>query len=201
MARQKSPSQATKLLEEAKALGDVKKLEDEDCNRDEILFRLELLCSGFANDSWQELTGLTEKRKVSAATNRIRKLAEEIEQLNRHMLVWFLANYVLTGKVEFYRIPVLLRNYAQTLDDAGKLYGPLKHPFQNGVIAFLVAYVKDKTGKFHDKEVSGLIAAVLRSDRYSQKDQQMWRRNHAKLLQLVLGGRRAKDCDFPPSPA
>jgi hypothetical protein len=99
-----------------------------------------------------------ERRDANQLANRCRKLAADIERGNKKWPFW--SRSIPADFIEWSEQPRVLRSYA----DAWKK--DLKHPYRsarsprNKNIIRLLAYVTDKTGRFHYEEVADLLNAT-----------------------------------------
>ena len=197
MRQRKAPHRIEQILKECGALGYLESLVREDCDRDQILAMLVTLQRCPQIDAWEFLakTDLqTLKRKIA----KIRNVARDIERLNSTFLSAFRTSLGFSFQEKFQRIPFILEWYATVLDVQRGFFGPKQHPMEEAAKAHLVLTVEITTGKPHDKEVSGLIAAVMNRPNYSEGDHGQWRYNHRRNLAI---GRKmlSKDTAIPAS--
>ena len=126
---------------------------------------------------WLEKEG---RRKVKALRDRAEKLAGEIENFNaaatfiprRHAYDW---SYIFleqskSGNPPARRLPSDLRNYVRALDFVLKMTLTKWESAEMQAIGFLMWYVKDSTGRYHDEEVANLINPVLRQHGIDMKN-------------------------------
>jgi hypothetical protein len=109
--------------------------------------------------------------------NRIREAASIIESIQRSPFGPFstLANPFISSTVD------TLRSYALLIEAAQSDFGHGTEWFLNIAKARIVIHVKHWTGDPHDKEVSGLIAAVTGKENYGQENQKSWREKYNDL--------------------
>jgi hypothetical protein len=169
-------------LDEWNARPHLETLVDAGCDRAEIIAALNVLGARFADDSWEHLTGLKLK-PLKSAVKRFRNCADAIDSLNSRPLMWAAIVYGIKHNPDFYNIPRMLRLYADMLEFEIKNSGPKKHPLLNICKALLVDMAQ-RCGGPHDKEVAGLIGAVLGRE-YDTKSHSEWRANHEALLDRV----------------
>jgi len=124
-------------LEEWEAKEDLETLVRAGCDRQEILSLLELLSSGWVNDSWKHLTGL-ELNALKSAVKKIRDSAKTIRELNRHRMMWAAISYGPVGCQEFYDLPKLLGLYADLIESEIACSGPKRRFWESAVKALLV---------------------------------------------------------------
>jgi hypothetical protein len=185
-------------LDEWGAKGDLETLVEAGCDRAEILSLLRVLDSQFVDDSWKRLTGLKQKQLRSAVL-KFRYCADRIEGLNSRPLMWAAIVYGPSGNPDFYKMPGLLRLYADILEFEIENSRPRKNPLQNTCKALLVDMAL-RCGKPYDKEVAGLIGAALGRE-YDTKNHSEWRANHHALLDQVKLSRSRPKIPPPPSSA
>jgi hypothetical protein len=179
---------------------DVDRLIKAGCDRNELLFVLEL--AFLADDSWKRLLGARDARQIKNWIAQIRHCADLIERLNRSELIHLLAIESRNPKFALIHeppsLPQRLRNYADNLEWARQLYGPKRAAHRNAWKACLTALVVESTGKPHDPEVGALIGAVQEnkvgtnrgsarrvkgtSDAEAQK---AWRSTHGPLIEQM----------------
>jgi hypothetical protein len=121
------------------------------------------------DDSWEDLIGQAWpgyrgdlKKRLQGSIKTIRDCAAEIRRLESTRL-WA---YMLAVRCQyppgsqFEPFSKTLEFYADAWSQVIGVVGPKKHVFQAEVKAWLVAYVKETTGDWHDERLSALIAAV-----------------------------------------
>lgn len=84
--------------------------------------------------------------------------------------------------VELLNVPQRLLRLAGEAADIHRKTQHRRRPLYDDRLADLVVHVEDKTGKFHDQEVSALVAWAINSDRYSANDLCVWRHDHKEVL-------------------
>ena len=164
-----SPAQKEELTKHnAHAHVDFNRLVDKGCDPIELWVHLQLLKKPpFLSDDWKQIFRM-HPRQAKQALARIRKSAQDISHLNTYKFR-LLTNF----RKDLEKLPDLLREFALEVETILRSAGPQQHPALNTARCLLVQYVKDKTGKFYDKEVSSLI----RVDYYSHG---MWRRKNCR---------------------
>ena len=164
-----SPAQKEELTKyNAHAHVDFNRLVDKGCDPIELWDHLQLLKKPpFLSDDWKQIFRM-QPRQVRQALARIKKCADDISRLNTYKFR-LLTNF----RKGLEKLPDLLREFISEVETILRNGGPQQHPALNTARCLLVQYVKDKTGKFYDKEVSSLI----RVDYYSHG---MWRRKNCR---------------------
>jgi hypothetical protein len=183
-------------LDEWGAKGDLETLVAAGCDRKEILSILRVLASQFVDDSWERLTGL-KKKQLRSAVLKFRDCADRIEGLNSRPLMWAAIVCGPRGNPDFYKIPGLLRLYADIIEFEIENSGPKKNPLENTCKALLVDMAL-QCGKPYDKAIAGLIGAALGRE-YDTKNHCEWRSNHQALLDQVKLSRTRPRILPPPS--
>lgn len=92
---------------------------------------------------------------------------------------------------EFRNIPRQLRLIAAEAQTIYKKTSHRKKPLFDETVAELCVYIKQITGNWRDKEVSGLIGVLTSRVGYSGDDQRSWRHEHQALLGRIT--RRANE--------
>jgi hypothetical protein len=87
------------------------------------------------------------------------------------------------GVVTPSRLISVLRTYIRAINLAEKLAADLETRSILELSKYLLAsYVKRATGRFHDKNVSGILAAVVGPSEHNDVAQRMWRhRNYSRI--------------------
>lgn len=145
------------------------------CDLEIILLTLALIRDPLFRDTWEATLGIGPK-KIRALARQMRKWATKLEVLSSG---W--DRFLVPGR--FRQLADLLRDYATYLELVITRSGPKRHPMVNAGKCFLVAYVKTVTGRFLDREVSGLISAVLGLEVYDASRHAQWRREHSFGIQ------------------
>ena len=141
-------------------------------------------------DSWEDLIGQAFpgfrgdlKKRLKSSIKKIRDCAGEIKTLESTKL-WALMLDVrsqYSPGSQFVPWSKVLESYADTWSYVISKVGPKKHPFGVNAKAMLVAHVKEATGRWHDAEVSALIAAAT-GNPYDADTHRQWRRENEKLI-------------------
>ncbi len=169
----------------------LRKLVAAGCEESNLLGRLSLLRD--SNDSWESLVGQAYpgvrdlRKRLQSSIKTIRDCAAEIKRLESTWL-WELMLMVRSQNspvpdAQFAPWSQVLEFYAHIWSDTISKIGPKTHPFQSEAKASLVAYVKEATGRWHDEEVSELIAAAT-GNPYETHTHLQWRRANDKLICL-----------------
>src|SRR6267154_1686462 len=157
MIRKKFLSAVERILRDHAADPDLQTLVDAGCNRDELVFALDL--AFLADESWKEIVGM-DLRAFKTAIARIRDCAGVIDRLNRSELICRMSieqsDPRFVGLHEPPTIPERLRAYAELLDTLPRVYGPKRRIRGHAWKAWVTAIVMAETGKPHDREVSSL---------------------------------------------
>ena len=145
-------------------------------------------------DSWEGLLGQAWpgfrgdlKKKAKASIQKIRECAAEIRRLESTKL-WELMVYTRSSHSPGSQVALfshLLGDYADAWSQVIDNTGPKKHPFSAEPKAILVAYVKEKTGDWHDEELSALIEAVTGKSCDAHALLQ-WRSENEELIRLQV---------------
>ena len=160
------------------------------CDRGTLLRSLGLSCGKPVDsifDNWftkpgpgslQELFGL-KGRAFSALKDLLLEAAGGIDRINRR----FEFGVLLTTPhlLMFQGIPRLLQGYVSLLDLAAKRLAGGAHLYRNMGKGMLTLYIKQQTGRFRDKEVSGLLAAAY-DNAYDAINHRSWRKEQKELL-------------------
>ena len=140
------------------------------------------------DEKWESMTGMSKEQLKSFKQNLL-ACAQRLERFNRSYAGWLLG--VQSGEQCLRDSPRLLRESAEVLRSFFVTAGPKKHPLANFKKLWLVAYVKERTGKWHDREVSELVNAIQqaggRKTVYSVDSHSNWRRrtvNREPLAEL-----------------
>lgn len=170
------------------------------CDRHQLLFHLRFIQKPpVISDDWLAMLGMP-KRRIRPILNRLMKCAADIERVNSQRLTYVWRHYGNRPQV-FDQLPHLIREYALELEAGLRWGGPKKHPARDIAKYLLVDYVKSTTRKFRDKEVSRLIAAVLKNDSYDSLDHRMWRRKYCnKFSSAPRSGLAVRSEVHPPLP-
>ncbi len=93
------------------------------------------------------------------------------------------ATFTKIGRIPFSRMVSELRFYVRFINLAESLRKDTESHSLREVSKYLLAsYVKRTTGRFHDRNVSGLVGEVIGSVGYDETAQRMWRsRNYMRL--------------------
>jgi len=169
---------------------DLKALVADGCGRNRLRCLIKVFVDrSLADDSWINFCGMS-LRKLRRSLEALRRCADATEAINRGFVVSFVST---DPSYRWLRnLPMLLRRYAKQLELLTRIHGPKKHPLQHFLKANLVTYVRQTTGKWHDREVSNLISAVLNKPSYDEVSHRMWRRNHRALISIWQAPARRK---------
>lgn len=119
---------------------------------------------------------------------QIKKVADKIEWLNLNFEFGYLLPIGGEELRTFWKLPATMRDYAKLMDYVLRHFGHGSEGLHSLAKARLTFYVMHRTGRFHDKEVAGLIGAVRKHD-YNESQHRRWRTKHynrfAKLWQLL----------------
>jgi hypothetical protein len=183
-----SCEQVKRLLKEHNATIDFSRLIDLGCSEESLLQML-VWIGPYAEreDSQDALTGF-DRAKLKTVLQRMRTCADDLDVLLRLGLTETLLTAGPPTDIEVHlpHVPLMLRlyaNYVQGVIGTRELH-PRTHFKRNIGISGLVHYVKQRTGKLHDKEVSSLISAVLNRPKYNDVAHRQWRYKHTDLIQL-----------------
>jgi hypothetical protein len=127
------------------------------------------------------LFGMTSK-KLRRLVTQINAVAAKVERVNRKFEFGVLLLAEPINALQ--RLPDFLRVYAKLLQDGARHFGRRSDVYHNIAKARLTAYVKFRSGRFHDKEIAALISAVS-GNVYDETDHRTWRRKHYRRLMLV----------------
>lgn len=174
------------ILNSAGCLGCLETLVHKGCDRNILLSSLAFLRGGpLRGESWEAMTGMS-KEQLERFTQNLLACAQQIERFNRSYAGWLLG--IQSGEQCLLDSPGLLRESAQALQRFLAEAGPKRHPLATAKKLWLVAYVKERTGRWYDKEVSELINAIQqaggRKTVYTVDSHGNWRRRkaHRKYL-------------------
>ncbi len=188
-ARDAFPAEVEAAIGRRVALADLDCLVDRGCVRQDLLVHLAVLRdTDHSLDAFAWWAGGLNRRQVKAAVQRIERSATEVERLTHTPVRALLAqNPQATALVS---LPTTLRTCAAVLNDLLK-ETKRNHLTADLSVARLVRYVKECTGRFHDREVSALVSAVRPTTVDSPDAHKEWRRaNYADLLHILQYGRR-----------
>jgi len=134
---------------------------------------------------WSEMFGGVERRTkvtqaLEIAASTIESVFEDLIVAESHDLVEQLAGI---GRIPPSHLAAELRVYAQFLTFAESLAKETNTRSVAEVGRYLLtAYVNRSTRRFRDRNVSGLLGAVLQQPDYDEVSQRMWRhRNYSRL--------------------
>lgn len=120
------------------------------------------------------------RRQLKARTQHFTQVANELESLNALPFKALLAERA--DAPALFAVASNLRHYVSVCADLLSEVSGQRHLHQDMSVAMLVRYVFSSTERFHDGEISALVAAVLHKD-YSEKV-------HRAVLGQSSGGRR-----------
>jgi hypothetical protein len=127
---------------------------------------------------WTEVICKGDKRRK--AVNTFEKAASVFEEMFRDILPLenenLKQNFIRLGRIPLSRLISELRFYVRFFNLAEGLgAGAETRSLQEVSRYLLAAYVKKATGRFHDANVSGLLAEVIGPADYNEVAQRMWR--------------------------
>jgi hypothetical protein len=169
---------------------DLKELISVGCDRNAMLWSLgfssgnpvdDALDGWFNKPSPQTLEALfgLNGRKFSALKSGLLKSADQINAINRRFEFGILLG---TPHLRLFSpLPHLLQGYVSLLELAANRLCRGAHLYANMGKAVLTLYVKRRTGRFHDREVAALLAAV-HGNNYDESSQRSWRTEQKDLL-------------------
>jgi hypothetical protein len=145
-----------------------------------------------ALDDLQFWVGRRSRRQLNAELQRIDKCAALIDSLNAPQIRGLMAGVTGQPALALLTLPTTMRRYtAWFRGDLLAHVSERKHENRDLGLCQLVRYVKERTGRWRDREVSALVAAVLNNTNYSTDAHKDWRsRNYASLLHDLEHGRR-----------
>jgi hypothetical protein len=134
---------------------------------------------------WTFLAGNPRKRqKVSHA---LEKAALMIEDVFRDVMAAeddnSRAQYADMGRIPLSQLTSELRFYRGFLGMTESISSETEtHTLREFLTYLLVGYIKRATGRFHDREVSALLAELDDAQNYNERAQSMWRSRNYKRL-------------------
>jgi hypothetical protein len=176
MQRNSPPSWAS-IISRAKSRDYVQDLVELGCDKAELIGALVVIKGAAGRETWDRLTGMTPKRLREVTARNLNKAADEIEQINSKLGS---IQQIMRRHVAFRMLPNLLREYAVELEALSRTGGEKRHPLLKSAKCNLVQYVKEKTGRFCDEEVSGLLSDILDNSNYDAAQHGNWRREYCK---------------------
>jgi hypothetical protein len=197
---QSDTEEIERVLKDYYVLPDLKALVDDGCDRTRVVALLSL--SFLTDESWKALVGM-ELRQLKTAIEKIKSCADLIDDLNHSELVTRAFDAHDPSFAEIRQPPTLpdrLNEYAKAIEEQTLNQGPTHKTWLDAWKAQLVAMVLEGTGREHDREVSSIIAAVLRCE-YSEKAHQAWRLERLELIDQErkrLQQRNSKGIPPPP---
>ena len=164
-------------LSEAGAAKDFDDLCAAGADSDELLWFLNG-CEGLPGFTHTEQVFGWSAEELTKGLEAIETAASVVEKIQRHPFGIIAAYVELPSK----RLEKTLRTYVALARAARRDFGHGSDWFLNIVKARLVIHVTHHAeGAFHDREISGLIAATTGTD-YEPSAQSRWRRMHADLI-------------------
>jgi hypothetical protein len=177
------------LLREHEADGAFEVLIKAGCDEALLLAPLELIRQNWhRHDRCEDRTGLN-LRRLKATTKRIREVAQEMKEINRH---GFALELIPPSQfTSFLALPQMLETYALLLERK-----PLERLGSHATLHILkfsiTKHVKDSAGRFHDEEVAAVIDAVLPSNQngrnertYDATAHKQWRSEYYKTIYQI----------------
>jgi hypothetical protein len=104
---------------------------------------------------------------------QIETIALKIQSLNLDFDFNFLLPCGRPELVKFWELPDTINNYVKFMKHIAQHFGKGTEGMFNLAKARLTAYVKARTGHFHDAEVAALVGAVMAND-YCETDHRKW---------------------------
>lgn len=135
--------------------------------------------------AWREMVGEPADRGKTAAS--LEFAAQTLEKLYAGFMAsetpQLAERFAKMGRIPVSRLVSELRLHVRIITLSSMLKADTKARSLEQVARYLVtAYVKQMTGRFRDRSVSGLIAELLGSPDYNEVAHRMWRRrNYARL--------------------
>jgi hypothetical protein len=121
------------------------------------------------------------KRQASADCKMIRDTADLIERLNKP--------YGPDLQGESWRLtealPDLLRSFARRVEALPEYVAEKWEPIKVAAISQFVWYVKQKTGSYHEEDVSAVVGAFLYNGQWTQDAFHQWRTRHARDIESL----------------
>ncbi len=95
----------------------------------------------------------------------------------------FASRHPILGGKELINTPARLLLLARWAGDIHRKSERGRRPLYDDCLAKLVEYVKDTTGKYHDREVSALVTFAIEQDAYDENRHRVWKSEHRKALE------------------
>ena len=128
--------------------------------------------------------------QVKRLLQQLDKIADDIESLNKSFEYGWVLPISGPELNRFWLLPETIRHYTRFMKDLGKYFGRGSEGVHNLNKAMVTAYVNRETKRFHDKEVSALIGAVMEKS-YAETDHKTWRNKHYKRFETLFGPPRS----------
>jgi len=152
------------------------------CDEGELLFRLAAIVAWKNKKINWGISGLTPHR-IRVAPDKLREAARLMELFNKALDI----RAEVSPSPE--ELSNSLRSYAERLEEITPLLlCPGSFTLEISALCSLVGYVARVSKKHHDKEVSGLIGAVLGKDYYAATHLTQWRSKHREAIGLLGSG-------------
>jgi hypothetical protein len=134
---------------------------------------------------WTFLAGDPRKRQKVAKT--LEKAALMIEDVFHDVMAAeddnLRAQYAGMGRIPLTRLTSELQFYCGFLGMTESISSETEtHTLREFLTYLLVGYIKRATGRFHDREVSSLLAELDDAQNYNERAQSMWRSRNYKRL-------------------
>lgn len=146
---------------------------------------LVLRCARAMERAWAEMVGDPSERvktaaSLEAADVTLEKLYSGVIESEAQLGTERLTNI---GRIPISRLVSELRFHVRVITISSMLKSETEARSLEQVARYIVtAYVKQMSGEFHDRSVSGLIAEVLGNGEYNEVAHRMWRhRNYERL--------------------
>jgi hypothetical protein len=146
---------------------------------------------------WQQLYGNPAKR--TAVVKSLERTALVLEQLFSFAIAWedeeVVTKFNELGRIAPSRLVSELRFYARMLDFLNRVPRETNTRSLKEFVRFVLTdYVKETTGRFRDRNVSGLLAEIVGPPDYNDVAQRMWRhrnfprmrKHYSRLSDLLL---------------
>jgi hypothetical protein len=146
-----------------------------------VLIRFSPLLETF----WAEMVGSSDNRQK--ATRNLEKAAATLEGLFGGLIASEdenqRAEFLKIGRLPFSSVVSELRFYIRLINGAERIAADVEsHSLQEVCKYLLSSYVRQMTGRFHDRNVSALIGQTYGPSDYEEVAQRMWRnRNYQRL--------------------
>ncbi len=129
-------------------------------------------------------------RKLETILAGIRRCANDIHRLSGtpaglSALALAEKEETILSAGDYWKLPEKRLVFADLFEKAAPHHSSRNHPIRNQAKAQLCAYVKIRTGREYDAEVSGLISSVLDNPNYSPQTHKDRRTKNAELIERL----------------